>query len=373
MSVRSAALPLLLAALLLGGCRSRQAAPVPPTQQPEATAPREVRVGVVDLEAVAKAHPRWKELDTLARREATVEADLALVPPPPPVPQTDVRQSLTDEAAKIRASFEAELSTLREQRRRDLEAYVEDVKKQQQAKLEETRARLETEAQAAITAKRDELKAQLHTAEQQIMDEYRYPLLNLRLRAEVAGLRSEEEGRQVLRQLQALQQEREERIRAKGEETERQFLEFQKAKEAEINERLKAEQEALNAESQRLLDAKEKEIQSELSREAAARERTFQQRLEERRKTLLLAAEQQLRGQQSTFLRDLDERARRLRAELAALREQRARLEDSILAEVKIEVATIAQAQSLDVVLTRAVLNRTAVDITKDVIRKLKR
>jgi len=48
-------------------------------------------------------------------------------------------------------------------------------------------------------------------------------------------------------------------------------------------------------------------------------------------------------------------------------------LTNSIVAEVKIEVATIAQAQQLDVVLTRVLGGTGGVDITEDVIRKLKR
>ena len=372
------ALPILAAALaagLLTGCRPREAATVPQTQQPTSgtAAPSQTRVGRVDLEAVAQAHPRWKELTALKARAARTEGELAVAPPPPPVPGTDVQRALTEEAAKMRASFEQELNTLREERTRTLAAHAEDLKKQQELKFEEIRRTVEAEAATAIVARRDELRAQLRTAEQEIMGEYRYPLLNLRLRAEVAGLRSEEEGRQLLRQVQALQQEREERIKAKGDEVEQEFMAFQKAKEAEVNSALKAEQDALNAESARLIEGKEQELQAELSRAAAERERAFQQRLERRRKELVEAAEAILRGQQGSFVRDVTARTKRLRAELLALQEQRARLEESILAEVKIEVATIAQAQQLDVVLTRTLGGAGGVDITEDVIRKLKR
>jgi Skp family chaperone for outer membrane proteins len=58
---------------------------------------------------------------------------------------------------------------------------------------------------------------------------------------------------------------------------------------------------------------------------------------------------------------------------MVSLQEQRARMEDSILAEVKIEVAAIAQDRKLDVVLTRLVANVAGIDITTDVIQKLKR
>jgi len=370
--------PILAAALAAGvltGCRPREATTVPQTQQPTSgtVVPAPPRVGRVNLEVVAQAHPRWNELNILKTRAARVEGELAVAAAPPPVPATDVQRALTEEAAKMRVSFEQELNSLREERTRSLAAYAEDLKKQQQTRFEEIRRTVEAEAEAAVVAKRDELRAALREAEQAIMEEYRYPLLNLRLRAEVAGLRSEEEGRQLLRQVQALQQEREERIKAKGDEIEQKFVAFQKETETEVNARLKTEQDALNVESTRLIDGKEQELQAELSRAAAERERAFQQRLERRRKELVEAAEATLRGQQGAFARDVDARTKRLRAELLALREQRARLEESILAEVKIEVATIAQAQQLDVVLTRALGGAGGVDISEDVIRKLKR
>jgi len=47
-------------------------------------------------------------------------------------------------------------------------------------------------------------------------------------------------------------------------------------------------------------------------------------------------------------------------------------LTNSIVAEVKIEVATIAQEQQLDVVLTRHLANVTAIDLTSIVVRKLR-
>jgi hypothetical protein len=361
----------MVAALAIG-CRSRPSAQDSPSSAPSAI-PASARIGVVDVQAVAKAHPRWAELDGLNTRVAQAETALALVPPPPLPPQTDVSRALDEEARRLKASFEEEVNALREDRRVALETYAADVKKSQEAKFAVVRAQMEDEARKAIDAYREELRAQLRAAETEIMAEYRYPLLNLRLRAEVAGLRSEEEGRQVLRQLQALQQEREERIRTEGEEIERKFQEFQKAKEAEVNAALKAQQDALTAEGQRMVESKKQEFEAEMAREASSKQRQFTELLERRRKELIAAAEAQLRGRQTAYLRELDQRTAQLRAQLVSLQEQRARLEDAILAEVKIEVATIAQAQQMDVVLTRHVSSRGLIDLTADVIRKIRR
>lgn len=354
------------------GCRSRPAAQVSPSSAPSAI-PASARIGVVDVQAVAKAHPRWQELDGLNTRVTQAETALALVPPPPPPPQTDVSRALEEEARRLQVSFEGEINALREDRRVTLETYAADVKKSQEAKFTVVRAQMEDEARNAIAAYREELRAQLRAAEAEIMAEYRYPVLNLRLRAEVAGLRSEEEGRQVLRQLQVLQQEREERIRTEGEEIERKFQEHQKAKEAEVNAALKVQQDALTAEGQGMVESKKREFEAEMAREASSKQRQFTEQLEQRRKQLIAAAESQLRGRQAAYIREVDQRTAQLRAQLLALQEQRARLEEAILAEVKIEVATIAQAQQVDMVLTRHVSSRGLIDLTADVIRKIRR
>lgn len=363
---------LVTAVFVVAGCRSRQAArPVPPpveTREPAVT-----RIGVVNLDTVAQAHPRRAELDVLNNRINAVEAEIATAPLPPPPPVPDLRPALDAEAKRLRAEFEKELVTMHEERRRQLEAYAASLREQQAAKFEALRNQVNDEGKQAVEEKRVEIQKQLSAAELEIREEYRYPILNLRLRAEVAGLSSEQEARDVLRQIQALQQEREERLQAKSEELAKTFDEFQKAKEAELTARLKAAQETLTAEGQQQLAARERQLETEFKTIAARREQEFKERIETQRRALIRAAEQQLRGRQGTFLRDVSARTQQLRAELTALQEQRARLEDSILAEVKIEVATIAQQEKLDVVLARALTNVGAIDITAKVVQKFKR
>src|SRR5437867_310527 len=268
-TVRAAFL-VVFVVVLVGGCRGR----VRSTSAPVA----ETRVGVVDLQVVTRAHPRWQELDAVAQQLQDVQAQLALLPAAPAMPEADV-----------------------------------------------------------------------------------------------AGLTSEEEAKQLQRQVQALQDEREQRIAAKADETQKAFVEFQKAKEDEINAKLKTAQGAVQAEAQRRLLVRQQELQEELRHTAAGLEETFRARLDRRRKELLAAAQGPVRGRQGAFAENLGERNRRLRAEMVSLQEQRVRLEDGILAEVKIEIAAIAQDRKLDVVLTRFVTNVAGIDITSDVVQKLKR
>jgi len=365
LSTARAWLLLALAAVLVGGCRGR----VQSTSAPVA----ETRVGVVDLQVVTRAHPRWQQLDAVVKQLQDVQAQLAVLPPAPAMPEADVRRALDEEARRLQGELDKELAFLKQDGERRLQAFADELRSEHASKIEQIRRELEAQGDREIVARRDELRAQLRAAEQQIRDEYRYPLLNLRLRAEVAGLTSEEEAKQLQQQVQALQDEREQRLAAQASETQKAFTEFQKSKEDEVNTKLKAAQDVMQAEGQRRLQTRQQEVQAELRQAAVALDETFRARLERRRRELLAAAEGQPSGRQGTYVESLGERNRRLRAELVSLQEQRARLEDSIVAEVKIEVAAIAQDRKLDVVLTRLVANVAGIDITTDVIQKLKR
>ena len=355
------------------GCRRQAAAPVTPPAPVSVEPPRAARVAVVDLQQAARAHPRWRELNAVIERIQRTEVELMVAPPPPPVPETDLRKALDEEAVRLRSAFTKELDALRDESRRQLDAHAADVRKELEAKIEASRADIVAEATKTIDAKREEMRRQLRAVELEIMEEYRYPILNLRVRGEVAALSSEAEARAIARQISALQTERDERIREKQDETQKAFVEFQKTAEADVNARLKAEQTELEGQAQEQVKAKERELQAGLTTLAAQREAEFNTRMEARRRALISGAEAQLRSQQQQLARDVQARAARLQAEIRTLQEQRIRLEDSILAEVKIEVATIAQEQQLDVVLTRHIANVTAVDLTSTVVRKLKR
>src|SRR3989449_11344028 len=356
---------LALAAVLVGGCRGR----VQSTSAPVA----ETRVGVVDLQVVTRAHPRWQQLDAVVKQLQDVQAQLALLPPAPAMPEADVRRALDEEARRLQGELDKELAFLKQDGDRRLQAFADELRSEQVAKIQQVRRELEAQGDQEIMARRDELRAQLRAAEQQIRDEYRYPLLNLRLRAEVAGLTSEEEAKQLQQQVQALQDERAQRIAAKADETQKAFTAFQKAKEDEINAKLLTAEQAAQAEAQQRLLVRQQELQEELRHTAVGMEETFRTRLDRRRKELLAAAQGPVPGRQGTYTEGLGERTRRLREELASLQEQRVRLEDGILAEGEIEVAAIAQYRRLDVVLTRFVSNVAGIDITTDVVEKLKR
>ncbi len=331
------------------------------------------RIGVVDLETVARAHPRWSELDAINKRIARLQGQFTRMPPVPIPPRTEIQHALDVEAVRLRTEFEKELDFLRKESTRKFQAFTALLREENQAKFEAARKQLQVDGLAAIEEKRKALDAQARTDELAIMDEYTYPILNLRLRAEVAGLTSEQEGRALLREIQALQEERESRIRAKYDELDKELRAFQKAQEDEGNAKLESLKATLEKDGQERQFAKQRELEADLKRVGTERDAQFRARLTRRQKELIDAAEAQVRAQQRAYLSGLDERTRRLRTELTAVEEERLRLEASILADVKVTVAAIAQTRDLDVVLTRYVANLGGDNITAAVVQRMKR
>lgn len=364
-----------VAVVVAGGCRPRTAAPPPPPAPPAVRAPN---IGIVDIEAVVRAHPRWSELEQINTALQRVEVDLTStttrppVPPAPSITPAGVKQTLDQEAAALKRSIDQELEALRAASRRRLDALAVEIRAEHRNKLEQVRKQMTADAEAVLDAKQKELQAKLRAGELAIMEEYSYPILNLRLRAEVAGLRSEDEARQIFRQIQLLQSEREARIADLRASLGEEFEAFSTTKEAEVNDRLKALQEMLSKEFQERMEAEQTKLATELATMAAQRQAQFQRQMDERRQRLITTAESQLRSQQRAIVSELTERVQRLQAQRAALLEQRQRLEDAMLADIQIEVASLAAQQGIDTVLTRLVVNISARDLTASVVQRLK-
>ncbi|MDR7435179.1 MAG: hypothetical protein QN189_08620 [Armatimonadota bacterium] len=361
----------LLLGVVLSGCGPRVQAPSPAPPEPEQPAP--FRVGVVDFDAVLRAHPRWKELEALNRQIQALEVQRSSPPPPPPPVEVNLDKVLASEKARLEALLKEEVEVRRKQAQRELEDYARDLKRRQEARLVQRQKELEAQVKQAVEEHHKELVEELRAYEQQIMEEYRIPLLNLRLKLETVRFTSREEGERTVQEIERLQAERDAKIKAKEEASNQALQEFIKQKEKEANEELKAFQDSLNKESQELVAARERALRARISQLITSRQKEMNARLAERRRQLEAQARAQIRARQEQYARMLDAFERQVIAELAARRQERARLEESIMAEIRIEVATLAQRAGVDVVLTRAHYSTGVVDLTQEVVRRLNR
>jgi Skp family chaperone for outer membrane proteins len=371
---------LLAVALVTAGCglqgASPQAAPAP-SPSPAAAAPpspEPYTVAVVDMVSIFKAHKRWPELEAIGKKIQTIQVRLASPPPPPPLPQpADLEQELRKEGERIAATMREEMRALEAQARARLEAFANELRAEHEGKLAEKQRQLNTELQHAVEGKRDELQRELEKFELATMAEYRIPLLNLRLKADVVGITNEEEGKKLTAEVERLTSERDGKIRAKAEALNKTLDDFQKAKSADAESQFKTMVAA--AEEDGNIRIKQKEAEERAGLEAAAREREeiVRKAVEERRRVLLGGTEKQAREAQERYQKQLQAEGTRLQAELQELHGQRLRLEDSVMAEIKIEIATLAARRKVDVVLMHAVATVNALDLTQDVIERIKR
>lgn len=370
---RLTAATLAAATLFLAACGGRPGGrgEVRPAPTAARTA-RPLRVAVVDIDAVARRHPRWPALDALNRRLQAVEVALLSPPPPPPLDQRRAEAQLAAQARQIRAAFEAELQAQRQRDQVLLDRYARQVQEERRARLQASQRQIEAEVRRAVEARAAALQEALRAYELQVIEEYRYPLANLRLKADVVGIANEEELRRLNEELARLQAERDARIRQRAAELDQQLAEFQRAQEQLARARLERLARQADAEVRTLVEAKRRELEARAAQRARAQQARFQARVEAVRRQILGALRRQVEEAQQRYLAQLRERERQLQAERQALQAQRLRLQDSLLAEVKIEVAALAAEQGLDVVLTRYISNVTSLDLTDAVIARLK-
>jgi hypothetical protein len=387
----------LLSALLLIGC-ARGQAPLPPPA-PGAATPRATRVGLVDLDRIADQHPRAQELAALRRRVAEVEVAMRIPLPPPeiarpqirdlgPQMQARVRELLEQQAAELRRTYEEELRLLERQGKEELEQFVRQVTAEQQEKMRQRQEALQAEVRARAEAKQKEMEPRLRTYEEQVVREYRIPLLNLRLRLEVVQQTDRQQFERLVAEYERLQRERDAKVEAFGAEQRKEFESFLKQAEEQARQQMEAHRAELEAGGRKRIQERETVVRNRLREAAAAREKQFREVMTAREREVVGGAQGEARDAAAAARRQLEriverartkyleeERARQeqLQKQLVALRNQQAHLETTILAEVRIEVATIALEQNLDVVLVRYVTQIGGVDITDEVLNRLRR
>jgi hypothetical protein len=355
----------LTAATAIAGCQPQTGSPAPtPTPVAEPTHAG-YRVAIVDLGAALRAHRRFAEYAALTRKMDALQ--LRLTNPPPS------GSHLQTEADRLQAAYTAELDALRDQLHARVEAFANDVRAEQEAKLADRQRELNAELTKVLEAKRDELQADLEKFELATMAEYRIPLLNLRVKADVVGVSNEEEAKRIQAETERITQERDERIRARAQVLEKQVQEFVQARNAEAQSRFQAYIGTLEDEAKARVQAKEAEARAELEAEVRKREKLFSESMEGRRKLVVEGAQGQLRAAQEQYARQVEAEGRRLRVELQELAAQRLRLEDSMLAEIKIEIASLAQQRRVDAVLTQTLGHHNVLDLTQELIARLKR
>ncbi len=384
--------------LLLAGCQGRgpagRTSPVPPSTgasfERSAGAASSRRVAVVDLLRAAAAHPRWPDLATLDRRIAGIQAELALTQTAPAQsPQIDLSAQMKAEAERaveqmrpeFRRAFEEDTAALHDAARRELEAYADKIRADQQAEFETRRKALEAQITKAVAYKQQEMTSDNAQFQQQMLAQYRIPLLNLRLKQETVQQTDRQEADRLSAQIQALTQERDDKVAAHEKANQQVFQEFQQRQSQQYTAGITDIQQQLTSDGRRLIDAKTAEINARLRQQIAAKEAELntvlntrlRDQLRAREQVLVAGARDQVTRSQQQAAEAARAHARALDAQLQAAQEERSRLLAAIMADLRVEAAALAQAKGWDLILTQAVATFDAVDATDDLIARIKR
>ncbi len=371
----------------LAGCQGLRLGGGTPARAPAGG--RAPQIAVVDFSRAVRAHPRWPELEALDRRIGDLQARLA-VPGAGPAggPQADLepelRAAVQQEVAQLRPefskAFQQQATGLQDAARKELEAYAAKLRADGQAEFERRRAQLEAQTRKAVEDKQQAFAKDNDQFQQQMFEQYRLQLLNLRLKLEAVQQTNKQEGEKLSTQLEAVTKERDGKIAAYEKANAQALEEFQKQQTQQYAAAVTALQQEISKGGQALLDRKVAEVaarlhtqigakQAEISRQLNVR---LQADLRARQEAIVANARQQLarsRGQAREAARS------REAVELAQLqdaREERARLLATILADLRIEATEMGQQKGYGVIVTQTLAAVDAVDVTDELIARLR-
>jgi Skp family chaperone for outer membrane proteins len=373
------------------GCTGRTPGARPPATPPAAegpsqTAVRAPRVAVIDLPRAVRVHRRWPEVVALDRQISELQAKIAQVmgsrsgPVRIELPKVDLAPEMKAAVGRMRPELQQEAEAVKAEARKELDAYVAELRAEQQKKMQARRTEVEAELAKAVQEKQQALNKDTEQFQQRTLAEYRLPLLNLKLKAEDIQQTGKGESEKLNQQLQALTKERDDKIAAHEKANQQALQDFQKEQIAASNARLKSYQEELSKEGQRLLDERTTKLSAQVRTKLEAKQAEFNQRLQKQEQAIVSAAREtqtreaeRMKAQVEKQLGAESAKVRTLQEELLAAQRGRARLLGVIMADLRIEAATLAQEKGWDVVLTQAIAAPGAIDATDEFVARIKR
>jgi hypothetical protein len=356
------------------------------------------------MERLIRQHPRAAEIEGLRRRIAEVEIATRIPLPPPTLPappviprdtrpgvQAEIQQALKAQAEQLRATYQEELQLLEKQGAEEVKRYAEQLQAEHRDRYQKREAALRAEFETQARQRQRDAQAAIRQAEDRIAAEYRTPILNIRLRLEAAQLANREQADKLIRDYEALQQERDQKTEAFRAQKGQELQAFAKEREEASRRDLEALQRQLNQDGQRLVGEREAMVRARIKEVVDQRQAEFQRTMRDRQQKLVGTARGEFTATAASMKERIDnyrvivkqaqeryveeQRAQQesLQRQLRDVRQQLLRLQTVVLAELRVEVASIALEKQIDVVLVRYLTNFAGIDITDDVASRWKK
>ncbi len=373
-----------LVSIALAGCQSLRMGGGTPGAPAGGRAPR---IAVVDFDRAVRAHPRWPELEAIDRRIADLQARLAVSTAGgaeinlEPQIRAAAQQEMEQLRPEFSKAFQQQATALQDEARRELEAYAAKLRADGQAEFDTRRAQLEAQARKAIEDRQRALAKDNDQFQQQTVEQYRLQLLNLRLKLEAVQQTNKQESEKLSTQLDAVTKERDDKIAAHDKANAQAFDEFQKQQTQQYTAAVTALQKEITTRGQTLLDRKAAEISARLHTQISARQAEISQQLNARlqadlkahQQAIVASARQQQARSQAQAGGVIQSRQAAEQAQLLDARGERARLLATILADLRVDAAEMGQEKGYTVIVTQTLAAVDVVDVTDDLIARLKR
>jgi len=306
-------------AFFTAGCFSK------PTK--DTNAPASGPVGVIDMDAAIKAHPKYQQLKTLQQQYSTLAAQADAAKQAQSAARSGNGSAVLPQSGPV--SDDAALNAAMQQ------------------EFSEKMAAKQAELKQSLAAKADrvqrDLSAEFKAYSEQVDQEYQPQIFSIQLKLKTVQL-SKEEMAALQAELEKLQNARSEKLAAKEQELK-----------ARMDKIMAPEQEAVEQQ----LNAYAGQLNAEMSQKAAAKSAEITARNITPATGSMMLPDSGLRS-------DLEEQLAMKRQEISVLKE-------FIIQDIRDKVAKVAAERRLDTVLTNIQVNVSAMDITDAVIAEFKK
>ncbi len=276
--------------------------------------PDHTGMGIINMEKVIIAHPRYAEFQAAQKKFENINLQIQ-----------NMRVSQQANSSNITAPNAGS-------------GIDKQLEQEYNARMTEKHRELNKQFAAVVEANEKKISAEMAEYRRQLEQEYGLPIFNLQLKIKTVQL-TKEQMAEVQKQIQQLEQARSKKLQAKQQELS-----------AKLNELLKPQQQIIEEEL--------KKFSEQLNSDLTAKRSAALANVEENRAKLQV--------QMGNAPGDLAKQATELQT-------KGKQIHDAIVADITQQISKIAAEKGLHTVLTNISVNVTALDITDDVIKLIKK
>ncbi|SJZ47602.1 OmpH family outer membrane protein [Selenihalanaerobacter shriftii] len=337
-----------------------------------------VRIGVVDLAKIKTAHPQAKTLENLGEQIRDINIELQAQGDTLNLTRKNRQEHLKSIDKQIdkrlqdtKDKYQERIDTKVERTKEEISAYEDRIKEEMRDKLEKKQVKIKKQIKNKIEAKKEEQRKILKEYNKELHDKYYQDILNLRLKLQMLQSSSKEK-KEYQKELVALEKKRKQELNDKKHELEKKLKEFISQQQKEANKKFKTYQQELTNQMNNKVMKRKKEANEELQSYVQKQQKLLKEEMQNKQANLseklqgtIVEAEKQLSS-------SIETKNKKLVDGLDELKNGQKSLQTEIMKDIKAEIAKVAKEKELDVVLIDYRNNIAAVDITDEVIIKLK-